>query len=98
YLDLPDRVGVDRAAELAQQARDGQGRVRLQRVVQRVRIPLERPVDRLVALAQHRRAVDVERRAIGRRDGGQRDAVADQRVVVSVLVPVEAGGADRLGQ
>ena len=97
-LDFPDRVGVDRAAELAQQPRDRQRRVRLERVVQRVRIAAERPVDRLVALAERRGAVDVERRAFGGRDGGQRHAVADQRVAVSVVVPVEAGGAGRLSQ
>jgi RNA polymerase sigma-70 factor (ECF subfamily) len=63
-----------------------------------MRIALERPVDRLVALAQHRGAVDVDGRACGSRDVGERHAVADERVAVSVGVPVEAGRAGRLSQ
>ena len=94
-FDLPDRVGVDGAAELAQQARDRERRVRLQRVMQRVRIAGERLVDLAVAIAERARAVDVERRPFGGGDGGQRDAVADQVVRISEGLAVEAGWAER---
>ena len=96
-LDFPDGVRVHRAAQLAQQARDRQRRVRLQRVVHGVRVAVERRVDRPVPLAQHGRAVDVDGRPFGGGDGRERHAVTDE-VVVSEGLPVEAGEASRLGQ
>src|SRR5262249_12184845 len=90
-LDLPHRVGVDAAAERAQQPGDRQRRVRLQRVVQRVRVAVERLVDRAVAIANRRCAVDVDRRADRRGDLGERHSVADE-VVVPARVPGRQGG------
>ena len=75
-VDLAAGVRVGGAAEAAQQPRDGQRRVRLQRVVDRVRMRGERVVDRAIAARDRRGAVDVERRAIGR---GERRQAARRR-------------------
>ena len=75
-LDLPDRVRVGGAAELAQRAREAERGIRLERVVQAVRMGAESGVDRTIAIAQHRRAVDVDRGAFGLGDRRQRNAVA----------------------
>ena len=50
-LDLPDGVGVRRAAQLPHQARDREHRVRLQRVVDGVGVTAECFVDRRVAIS-----------------------------------------------
>ena len=81
HLDFPDRVRVGRAAQLAQQPRDRERRVRLSARSAAVRIVAERGVDRAVALAQHGGAVDVDRRAHGVGNGRQRHAVADELVL-----------------
>ena len=75
-VDLAAGVGVGAAAEAAQQARDRQRRVGLERVVQRVRVRRERLVDGAVARGDGRGAVDVERRAVG---GGERRRAARRR-------------------
>ena len=54
-LDLADGIGVDGAAGLAQQANDGERRVRLHRVVDAVRMRRERLVELAVRLADRRR-------------------------------------------
>ena len=54
HLDLADRVGVGPAAKLAQQPRDGQRRVRLERVVERVREAAQCRVQLAVADAERR--------------------------------------------
>ncbi len=64
-IDLPDGVRVGGAPEIAQQAADRQVRVRLQRVVQGVRIAAKRVIQGAEAAADFRRAVDVQRRALG---------------------------------
>src|SRR5439155_27295094 len=109
-LDFPDRVRVHRDAEAAQEARDGQRRVRFQGVVQLVGILAERRVDRAVPLAKHRRAVHVDGRPLGVRDGRQRHTVAEEGIVLPEVLPAvlpavlpdglprESGGAGRLGQ
>ncbi len=82
-LDLPDRVGVGRAAQATQQPHERQRRIRLERVVQRVRIAAERLVDGAIPFAQQRGAVDVDgRRGLGG-DLGERDAVAHEVVGLS---------------
>ena len=83
-VDLAARVRVRAAAEPPQQPRDRQRRVRLERVVQRVRIRPERVVDRAIAADDGGGAVDVERRALGGGKVGERHAVADEGVVVSM--------------
>ena len=75
-LDLPDRVRVGGAAELAQRAREPERGVGLERVVQPVRMAAEGAVDGTVALAQHGGAVHVDRGPFGFSDGRQRNAIA----------------------
>ena len=77
-VDLPDRIRVRSGAQLAQQPRERERRVGLERVVHAVGILAEARDDVAVALAEERRAVDVERRAFGGGDRRQRDAVADE--------------------
>ncbi len=67
-IDLPDRIGIHAAAEIAQCLHDAEGRIGLERVVQPVRIVGEREVDLAIAIADGRRAVDVDGRAFGVRD------------------------------
>ena len=62
----PPEFASARAAQAAQQPRDGQRRVRFQRVVHRVRMRGERFVHRTIAAHDRRGAVDVEWSAIGR--------------------------------
>ena len=61
--DLAAGVRIGAAAERAQQAYDRQRRVRLQRVMDRVRVRCERVVDGAIRFADRARAVDVGRRA-----------------------------------
>ena len=88
-LDFPDRVGIDRAPELPQQLDEGERRVGLERVVQRVGIRAKRPVDRSIPLANRRGAVHVGRRAHVGGDGRQRYVVADE--LGTVLVEADHG-------
>ena len=84
YVDLAAGVGVRTGAERAQQACDGERRVRLQRVVQRGRVGRERVGDRSVTFGDDRGAVDVERGAFSRSDVAQRDSVAPERAPLSM--------------
>ena len=80
-LNFPDRICVGRASELAHQPRDRERRVRLEGVMERVRIAAERGVDGAIPRSERRGAVNVHRRAFRRRDRGQRNAVADEFVM-----------------
>src|SRR5437867_1886703 len=91
HVEFPDRIGVDSAAKRAQHARNGERRIRFERVVERVGIAVERVVYRAVARADRRGAVYVQRRAFGGGNGRQRHAVAHE----FVLLPREADGACR---
>ena len=71
-------VGVDAAAERAQQPHQRERRVRLQRVVDGVRIVGERGVDRPIGVPDGLRAVDVDGRAHAFDDGLHADAVAEE--------------------
>ena len=88
-VDLAARIGVDARAEAAQQADDRQRRVGLERVMERVRVARERLVDGAVTRGDRGAAVDVERRAVGGRELGQRHAVA-------VSSPCCRGNADTM--
>ena len=77
-VDLAAGIRVDLAAQAAQQAHDRQRRVGLERVVHRVRVRREGLVRGAVAGGDRRGAVDVERRAVGGGDVGERYAVADE--------------------
>jgi hypothetical protein len=77
-LDLAAGVRVGAAAERAQQPCDGERRVGLQRVVDGMRIAVERAIDGRVRLPDGARTVDVERRANAIDDGADADAVAGQ--------------------
>ena len=79
YLDLPARIGIGCGTQGAQQPGDREGRVRLQRVVQGVRISAERLVDFAVAGRNHVGAVRVERGTEAGRQVGERHAAAVQR-------------------
>jgi RNA polymerase sigma-70 factor (ECF subfamily) len=71
-LDFPDRIRIGCAAQPGQQAHNGQRRIRLQRVVQSVRVHAERGIDRVVAFPYDRRTVHVQGRALSsgnRREG-----------------------------
>ena len=77
HVDLAHRVGVDAAAERAHQPHDGQRGVGLQRVVDGMRARAEGGIEALVGVADGAGAVDVARRADGRRhlrDGYRLDA------------------------
>ena len=80
HLDFPDRVGVGRAAQAAQQAREGERGVRFQGIVQRVRIGAERRVDADVARSKRGGAIHIEGRAFGKGDCRQWNAVTDELV------------------
>jgi len=82
---LPTPVKTIReTAERAQPARDRQRRVRLERVMDRVRVAGERLVNGAVAFVDGSGAVNVERRAMGRRERLERDAVAHQHGALSL--------------
>ena len=81
-LDFADRVGVDGAADVREHSHDGQRRVRLERVVNAVRVAVERLVQGAIGAANRFGAVHVERRAVLARDRVQPHAVADQRRTV----------------
>ncbi len=87
-LDLAARVRVGAGAQFPEEAQDGQRRVRLQRVVDRVRVALERRVERRVGVADEGGAVDVDRRPGGARRSpppGSRRMPAARRVQVNPL-------------
>ena len=67
-VDLAERIGVAVAAERVQQPHHRERRIGLQRVVNGVRIAVERLVERRVGGADHRGVVDVARRADGLRN------------------------------
>ena len=83
-VDLAAGIGVGGCPQAAQEAGDREGRVRLQRVVQRVRIRGEGLVDGPVAGGDDGRAVDVKRGAFAGGDLGERHAVAGKRTLWSV--------------
>ena len=93
-LDLAARVRVGAAAEPAQQPRDRERRVRLERVVQRVRIAGERVVDRAVALGDasrrcRRRAACLRRRRCRR--AARRRRRACRRLSMRIRSRVDRG-------
>jgi hypothetical protein len=91
-VDLPARVGVDAAAEAAQQAHQRERRVGFQGVVDGVRVVAERGVDGAIAGGDGRRAIDVERRPVDAGDLGERNAVTFEDAV-----PAGEGGHDTTG-
>ena len=68
-LDLPNGIGVGRAAEIAHQARDRERGVGLQRVMQRVRVVAERGVDGAIARPERGGAIDIDRCPLRLRNG-----------------------------
>ena len=78
HLNLAGRIGVRPAADGLQQPRDGERRVRFERVMNGVRIRGERAIDRAVRVADGAGAVDVGRRAHLRDQRGHADAVAEK--------------------
>jgi len=81
HLELADRIDVGRRAQIAQQAHDGQRRIRLQRVVQAERHRGQRTLQAGVALPDERGAVDVAGRADRRGNVGKRHVVAHERAI-----------------
>ena len=63
HFDFPDRIGVGAGTEIVQHAHERQQRIRLERVVNRVRIAAERGVERAVPVPHLGSAVDVDRSA-----------------------------------
>ena len=82
-VDLAAGIGVDAAAQAAQQPDDRQRRVGLERVVDRVRIRRRTPRPPRGSATRSWTAVDVEGRAVGGRELGERDAVAGQVALLS---------------
>ena len=70
-VDFAERIRIGVAAERVQQPDDRQRRIGLERVVNRVRIAVERLVERGVGGADRAGVVDVARRAGGRSDIAQ---------------------------
>ena len=79
-VDFAAGICVRAAAERSQQSCNRERRVRLERVVNGMRVRGERLVDRAVARGDRRGAVDVERRAVRVCEIGERHAVADERL------------------
>jgi hypothetical protein len=77
-VDLAAGVRIGAAAERAEQARDRQRRVCLQRVMDRMRIAVERRIDGAIRLADRPRAVDIRGSADTLDDGVHADAIADE--------------------
>ena len=75
-LDLPDGVRVGGAAELAQRARETERGIGLERVMKAVWMGAESGIDRAIAIAQHRRAVHVDRGSFRFSNRRQWNAVA----------------------
>lgn len=63
HADFAAGIRIGSTPQPAQQARDRQRRIRLERIVDRVRIRCERLVDAAIGLANRPRAVNVGRRA-----------------------------------
>ena len=78
HPNLTQGVGVDPAAERAQQAQQRESRVGLERVVNRVRVVGKRRVDLAVRVANGVRTVHVDWRPDGLDDGAHADVVAEK--------------------
>ena len=82
-VDFTPRVRVSAGAKRPQQPRNRHRRVRLQRVVEGMRVAREREIDGAIAFGDGRGAVNVERCAFGGREIGERHAVTRQRALLS---------------
>ena len=80
-VDLAARIRVRAGAKRAQQARDAERRVRLERVMERVGISAERLIDGAIACGNRSRAVDIQRSTFSGREIRQRHTLAMEGVI-----------------
>ena len=78
HRDLPDGIGVRRAAKPVEESANREVRIGFECVVERVRISREGTIEGVIALAKARGTVDVERGAFSLGNGLQLDTVAHE--------------------